>query len=207
MTSFDRSGSHFRHAETSWTSEKSSKPSRTPSGPIATNYRETLFRSRLEARWAAFFDLAGVEWEYEPKASIRGWWPDFLVKGILLGDKRFSALAEVKPVAFSPIAIDPAYAKALHQKWTLLLGGRPEGDYVGVLACNRDEELRTIAVRLTDEGLAGGPVERREYGAFAEVLWGRTSDKLPNAGVSAAINKALEAFMGKSLFHFEKDRA
>lgn len=33
--------------------------------PIETNYNGYRFRSRLEARWAVFFDVLGIEWEYE----------------------------------------------------------------------------------------------------------------------------------------------
>ena len=33
--------------------------------PIETVYKGYRFRSRLEARWAVFFDAAGVRWEYE----------------------------------------------------------------------------------------------------------------------------------------------
>ncbi len=33
--------------------------------PIQTLYRGYRFRSRLEARWAVFFDAAGVPWRYE----------------------------------------------------------------------------------------------------------------------------------------------
>jgi len=43
-----------------------------------TQYNGVLFRSRLEARWAAFFDLAGWQWEYEP-IDLEGWTPDFRV--------------------------------------------------------------------------------------------------------------------------------
>jgi hypothetical protein len=43
-----------------------------------TEYHGVLFRSRLEAQWAAFFDLVGWEWEYEPLDLIR-WTPDFRV--------------------------------------------------------------------------------------------------------------------------------
>lgn len=32
---------------------------------IETNYKGCRFRSRLEARWAVFFDTMGVEWHYE----------------------------------------------------------------------------------------------------------------------------------------------
>lgn len=32
-----------------------------------TLYAGITFRSRLESRWACFFDAAGIEWEYEPE--------------------------------------------------------------------------------------------------------------------------------------------
>ena len=35
--------------------------------PIETRYKGHRFRSRLEARWAVFFDSIGIEWEYEPE--------------------------------------------------------------------------------------------------------------------------------------------
>jgi hypothetical protein len=41
-----------------------------------TKYNGVQFRSRLEARWACFFDQAGLQWEYEP-IDIEGWTPDF----------------------------------------------------------------------------------------------------------------------------------
>lgn len=34
---------------------------------VETEYKGCLFRSRLEARWAVFFDAVGIEWEYEPE--------------------------------------------------------------------------------------------------------------------------------------------
>lgn len=48
--------------------------------PIPTVYRGTRFRSRLEARWAAFFDLIRWSWVYEP-FDAPGWIPDFLIDG------------------------------------------------------------------------------------------------------------------------------
>jgi hypothetical protein len=44
-----------------------------------TVYADVRFRSRLEARWAAFFDLARWRWEYEP-IDLVGWSPDFHVE-------------------------------------------------------------------------------------------------------------------------------
>jgi hypothetical protein len=44
-----------------------------------TLYKDVMFRSRLEARWAAFFDLVDWGWQYEPY-DLKGWTPDFLVR-------------------------------------------------------------------------------------------------------------------------------
>lgn len=38
--------------------------------PIQTYYNGYHFRSRLEARWAVFFDAAGIEYEYEPEGFV-----------------------------------------------------------------------------------------------------------------------------------------
>lgn len=47
-----------------------------------TLYRDVLFKSRLEAQWAAFFDLLGWPWIYEPSSLIphARWKPDFLLR-------------------------------------------------------------------------------------------------------------------------------
>lgn len=45
---------------------------------IPTLYNGILFRSRVEARWAAMFDLLGWHWEYEP-IDLAGYIPDFLI--------------------------------------------------------------------------------------------------------------------------------
>lgn len=57
---------------------------------IPTKYAGTEFRSRLEARWAAFFDLVGWRWEYEP-IDLPGWIPDFMLTGVA------NVLVEIKP--------------------------------------------------------------------------------------------------------------
>lgn len=54
--------------------------------PIETEYKGYRFRSRLEARWAVFFDACRVDWEYEPEGYDLGdglWYlPDFLLHGV-----------------------------------------------------------------------------------------------------------------------------
>lgn len=60
---------------------------------IPTKYAGVNFRSRLEAKWAAFFDLLGFRWEYEP-VEFCGWMPDFA----LHPDDGEPIYCEVKPV-------------------------------------------------------------------------------------------------------------
>lgn len=38
--------------------------------PIETYYDGCRFRSRLEARWAVFFNYMGIRWEYEPQGFL-----------------------------------------------------------------------------------------------------------------------------------------
>lgn len=56
--------------------------------PVQTEYKGYLFRSRLEARWAVFFDSLGVEWEYESEGYDLGngihYLPDFLLHGVTI---------------------------------------------------------------------------------------------------------------------------
>lgn len=53
---------------------------------IETKYKGCRFRSRLEARWAVFFDACGIKWEYEPEGFILDdgtkYLPDFKIYDI-----------------------------------------------------------------------------------------------------------------------------
>ena len=42
------------------------QPPRRPRHAIPTEYKGAMFRSRLEARWAATFDILQMGWVYEP---------------------------------------------------------------------------------------------------------------------------------------------
>ncbi|WP_157638678.1 hypothetical protein [Burkholderia ubonensis] len=49
---------------------------------IETKYRGYRFRSRIEARWAVFFDTAGIKWDYEPEGYVvngQSYLPDFFL--------------------------------------------------------------------------------------------------------------------------------
>ena len=62
--------------------------------PIETVYSGYRFRSRLEARWAVYFDALGLPWEYEKEGYDLGdgiWYlPDFWLPQVRMW-------AEVKP--------------------------------------------------------------------------------------------------------------
>lgn len=61
---------------------------------IDTRYKGYYFRSRLEARWAVFFDALGLEYQYEPEGFEldNGEWylPDFFLP-------HFNSWVEIKP--------------------------------------------------------------------------------------------------------------
>ncbi len=65
---------------------------------IETKYKGYRFRSRLEARWAKYFDTLGIEWEYEKEGfdlGDAGWYlPDFWLPQV-------NMWAEVKGRAFT----------------------------------------------------------------------------------------------------------
>lgn len=64
--------------------------------PIETEYKGYRFRSRLEARWAVFFDEAGISYEYEPEGYEIGdgikYLPDFYLP-------EYQLFIEIKPLA------------------------------------------------------------------------------------------------------------
>jgi len=61
---------------------------------IPTSYHHHLFRSRLEARWAVYFDALGIRWQYEPEGYRFQDGTCYLVDFWLPQVKMF---AEVKP--------------------------------------------------------------------------------------------------------------
>jgi hypothetical protein len=96
---------------------------------IETIYKDYRFRSRLEARWAVYFDSLGVEWEYEKEGfDLGGVWylPDFWLKTV-------NMWAEVKPGAFHGEEIEKCKLLVRQSGYgCLLLDGMPEDrPYIG----------------------------------------------------------------------------
>ena len=122
-----------------------------------TMYCHTQFRSRLEARWAAFFDLAGWRWDYEP-CDYAGWTPDFRLHGTS------PILVEVKPIAWRGAGPEQILQEA---------------DLRKVLECRR--EARSDAEDFSGELLVLGDGPQRVgadivLGVFADEAWGAAPD-------------------------------
>jgi len=91
--------------------------------PIQTRYNGYHFRSRLEARWAVFFDALGIDYEYEPEGFDLGdgvcylpdfWLPTFSHSGMY---------CEVKPTGSDfPKATRLAQVS---EQWVWLCAGPP----------------------------------------------------------------------------------
>lgn len=107
---------------------------------IPTTYRGRTYRSRLEARWAAFFDALGIAHEYEPY-DLGLWSPDFLLT-------EMRVLVEVKPIS----AIDhPTWSKMVDAcaQRRLLFGSEEEGSPVNGI----------FLTRVAPAALKGGALE------------------------------------------------
>ena len=129
--------------------------------PIPTNYQHRLYRSRLEARWAAFFDLAEWKTEYEP-LDLAGWSPDFLI------NESTRILVEVKPQTsyFEEDSFYFDYILAGRCEAVLLLTNEIE-PYRGFLAKQEDElySIGKLIIRECKQEMLVSP-------AVVGVFWG-----------------------------------
>ena len=114
---------------------------------IPTVYKGRNYRSRLEARWAAFFDLCGWEYEYEP-CDLNGWFPDFRITYPNGAYSEKTVLAEVKPIREFPQDVADKMTTSSGQFRDLLILGdgpiRYEDDdefleYIGFSVVGREE--------------------------------------------------------------------
>lgn len=105
---------------------------------LRTRYRGFVFRSRLEARWAVFFDTLGLRWEYEPEGFDLGgvcYLPDFWLPEF---ETHTGLYVDVKPIGGRP---DKArlFARVVRRA-ILLAEGPPDFQSFTVLACDADQD-------------------------------------------------------------------
>jgi len=159
--------------------------------PIETIYQGYRFRSRLEARWAVFFDALRVPWEYEKEGFNLGdtWYlPDFYFPV-------WQAWGEVKPTIFT----QEEYAKTQQLPHTcLLLAGVPAVQTYPVTMGENEfavcESGKTAYV-LYLENSPYGKINLT-YSIYRERLWfdcGEGLDQEDKAMLSVAVSAARAA--------------
>lgn len=111
---------------------------------LETRYQGYRFRSRLEARWAVWFDAMGLEWQYEEEGFDLGgvrYLPDFHLTG-----PDIDLYVEVKPPCEISQAESDKIAAFLHHKGPELLilmgppGAKGPGGAHGVLARHHEQD-------------------------------------------------------------------
>ena len=124
---------------------------------IQTEYKGYRFRSRLEARWAVFFDTLGVKWEYEPEGYDLGngvyYLPDFLLHDVTVNHGLFQRHCDIyvevkgvmtdedarKIIRFSDLGYDDENRDGVSKTAVLVVGNIPEGESMRELIWNMQE--------------------------------------------------------------------
>lgn len=162
---------------------------------IETRYKGYRFRSRLEARWAVYFDADGIEWEYEREGFDLGaagpYLPDFWLP-------RVRMWAEVKPDRFSSAELEKCHALAdATGHPVLLLDGLPDfRSYfaVGAPFVGRREYIDFVVSRSGDDYYES---ERRFFACPGDADW-------PEPACVDWVNaKSIDAALGARFEHGE----
>jgi len=137
--------------------------------PIQTVYQGYKFRSRLEARWAVFFDALKIKWEYEPEgyhlSNGEMYLPDFYLPGFC--DR--GIYAEVKPDQ----VVDPKAQMLARDSGieVLMLCGVPSPSAYHVIYGNGE-----VGVALFSAKYLPGGSHKEEYRLFYEPGFGEDGD-------------------------------
>lgn len=113
--------------------------------PIETYYHGYRFRSRLEARWAVFFDALGLEWEYEPEGfeleDGSRYLPDFLIHNVITrwkqNDEKKDIYVEVKGI---PNPTDAKKIDMFSEHYPIWVVGNIPDPYSYVRSCELQRE-------------------------------------------------------------------
>ena len=127
------------------------------------------YRSRLEARWAAFLSLCGWKHGYEP-LDLNGWIPDFAI----WGQEANTVWVEVKPAFAFPEDV------AIKMEDGLPIEYRERGDELLILGLKPFPDPRSFAN--SDQprlGWIGRPASDSEGWIWEDCLFGRWADDAP----------------------------
>jgi hypothetical protein len=142
--------------------------------PIPTTYKGITYRSRLEARWAVFFEEIGIEFEYEaePIRSKSGavlYMPDFVIySGIRCKDWTERYFFEIKPAKPNEQYVSRLASLPLPLEVDLIIVvGEPGFNQpLGTLIehIDRDEVRRVNGIHLLQCGICGqyNPLSKKQ---------------------------------------------
>lgn len=155
--------------------------------PIQTRYKGCKFRSRLEARWAVFFDAMAIEWEYEKEGyelPSGNYLPDFWLPQV-------SMWAEVKAVVLTrPEYLLCEQLARFTQREVLMLVGPPKlSTYPAINGAEYNHGAWDVLVNYYDihEAHNYWLYEKRFYWANSEQLDFGCDHELPNPPVADAL--------------------
>ena len=117
--------------------------------PIETEYNGFLFRSRLEARWAVFFDTLNVKYGYETEGfEVNGvrYLPDFYLPD-------YNCWIEIKPRIINEQESYKYtnFAKEINDKFIVIMGTPKENSYQIKLLSYKDDDDDDCLERCSQE--------------------------------------------------------
>lgn len=124
--------------------------------PITTHYKGYKFRSRLEARWAVFFDTAKIKWEYEVQGFVVDadlYLPDFYLP-------EFHCYFEVKGSDEYDMELLQRFAREIGRRVVVAQGPIPDP---GEGTCG-DEIGLQVLLPLDATDCSGGIVDHTSWG-------------------------------------------
>jgi hypothetical protein len=111
--------------------------------PKPTWYNNYYFRSKLEAKWAVFFDLMKIKWEYEPEPFTcddgSQYTPDFYLPKTYLRNTK-GVYVEIKPEGFNELGYNQRIASSLKNSQLIVLYGDPIRAIIDVHTRNNSNE-------------------------------------------------------------------
>lgn len=146
--------------------------------PIETYYNGYRFRSRLEARWAVFFDVMGIKYEYEPEgfeADGVKYLPDFYLPE---ADRWIEIKG--KKLTMEDIEKCSRFCEAQDKdgvKFTVFIG-QPSDLIIGIKP-NKDKQTVSYTTNLNEArivGVAGYSYQWKNYDVV-DVFQGERSEK------------------------------
>lgn len=164
---------------------------------IETRYKGYRFRSRLEARWAVFFDALGLDWEYEKEGFDLGrhgrYLPDFYITTL-------KVWVEIKPnTGFDPVAFGKCQ--------TLASSGRGAGVFLIFGTPYPNEHIVYLVRKNPDRNLSGSFSETLEEGRYVFSLAGPDHRMVMHTDDEPIVARAFAAARSARFEHGENGTA